>query len=123
MGCVCTTGAEVDARVGGHITFRWKNWKPDLCTTEDRGPIVEFDPPGRFAFQWHPFDKQTPTTVTFTLLAKYGGTVVDLTENGYINTPKSRKTQLECASGWGEALALLKFYLEYGVKYQSPKVR
>ena len=24
---------------------------------------------------------------------------------------------MECATGWGEALALLKFYLEHGVVY------
>lgn len=118
-----TSGAEVDARVGGHIKFKWKDWGPDLCTTEDGGPIVEFDPPGRFAFQWHPIDKHLPVTVTFAMLAKHGGTIVELTESGYVDTSKSRRTQLDCASGWGEALALLKFYLEYGVTYQSPKVK
>jgi len=28
---------------------------------------------------------------------------------------------LECACGWGEALALLKFYLEHNLTYTQPK--
>jgi hypothetical protein len=43
--------------------------------------------------------------------------VVHLTEKGYTNTPGGRRNMLECASGWGEALTLLKFYLEHGVTY------
>jgi len=28
---------------------------------------------------------------------------------------------LECASGWGEALTLLKFYIEHGIVYAQLK--
>ena len=28
---------------------------------------------------------------------------------------------LECAAGWGEALTLLKFYVEHGVVYTPPQ--
>jgi hypothetical protein len=28
---------------------------------------------------------------------------------------------LECASGWGEALTLLKFYIEKGLVYTGPE--
>ncbi len=28
---------------------------------------------------------------------------------------------LECVGGWGEALTLLKFYIEHGIAYTHPK--
>lgn len=28
---------------------------------------------------------------------------------------------LECAAGWGEAITLLKFYLEHGLIYTTPQ--
>ena len=40
-----------------------------------------------------------------------------LLEHGYQDTPSGRLAFADCATGWGEALKLLKFYLEHGVKY------
>jgi len=40
-----------------------------------------------------------------------------LQEHGYQDTPTGRKAFADCACGWGEALTLLKFYVEYGLKY------
>jgi hypothetical protein len=62
-----------------------------------------------------------PTKISFDLEEKFGGTVVTLKEVGYPNTPEGRSAMLECASGWGEALTLLKFYLEFGDIYTPPE--
>jgi uncharacterized protein YndB with AHSA1/START domain len=111
-----TTGMELDPRPGGNIVFRWKNWGPDFYTLEAPGKVVEARRPECFAFQWG----QAPTTIRFELTAAHGGTVVHLTEQGYANTPEGRKNMLECACGWGEAVTLLKFYMEHGVTYTPP---
>ncbi|UCC81415.1 MAG: hypothetical protein JSW64_01160 [Candidatus Zixiibacteriota bacterium] len=60
------------------------------------------------------------TTVELALEGKHGGTVVTLTESGYPDTSEARAMILECACCWGEALTLLKFYLEHGVVYTPP---
>jgi uncharacterized protein YndB with AHSA1/START domain len=116
-----TTGMEVEPRSGGKIVFRWRDFGPNFYTTEAPGVVIEAERPGRFAFQWYPIGPETPTTVTFMLSEQYGGTVVRLTEDGYSDAPASREMILECAAGWGEALALLKFYLEHGLVYAQPR--
>lgn len=108
-----TDGATVDARPGGEICWRWKEWGPNKVTTEDCGPILEADPGRRFVFQWH----ADPTTVEIDLEEQGGGCVVRLRERGYRKTLRGLKSQMSCAVGWGEALTLLKFYVEHGVTY------
>ena len=49
------------------------------------------------------------------------GTVVRSKESGYPDTPEGPRALLDCATGWGEALALLKFCLEKGVPYTQPE--
>jgi uncharacterized protein YndB with AHSA1/START domain len=112
-----TEGAKVDARPGGHITFRWKNWGPDLYTGEDGGPVLEAQPPERFIFQWHPDNSSYRTTVEITSVKSDKGTIVQLREYGYQDTPNGLKAMLDCATGWGEALTLLKFFVEHGIRY------
>ena len=108
---------EVNPEPGGRIVFRWKDWGPDFYSVEADGKVHTADRPGRFAFEWYPVGKETPTVVDFRLEEKYGGTVVQVTENGYPDTQAGRDMILECACGWSEALTLLKFYLEHGVTY------
>ncbi len=112
-----TTGAMVDARPGGEIRFRWKDWGPDHVTTEDGGPILEAQRPERFVFQWHPDNSSYATTVEINFEQAEHGTVIRLREHGYEDTSSGRKAMLACAGGWGEALTLLKFYLEHDLKY------
>lgn len=106
-----TQGTTVDLRPGGKIHFRWANWGPDHVTTQDEGTVLEAIPNRRFVFTWRPGD--TPTTVLIDLEERDGGTVVSLSESGYT----SFNGFVECATGWGEALTLLKFYLEHGFTY------
>jgi uncharacterized protein YndB with AHSA1/START domain len=110
-----TNGTEVDARPGGRIVFRWVDWGVDHYTTEAAGPVLEAEAPRRFVFQWKPAD--STTTISFDLEALGEGTVVEVREEGYTSSPCDMSAMLECASGWGEALALLKMYLEHGVLY------
>jgi uncharacterized protein YndB with AHSA1/START domain len=47
-----TTGAEVHARPGGEMVWRWVRWAPDEVTFEDRGPVLEAKRPERYVFRW-----------------------------------------------------------------------
>ncbi len=112
-----TTGASIDARPGGQIRFRWRNWGPDNVTAEDGGPVLEARRPERFVFQWHPDTPHYATTVELDFNLGEDGTVVRLREYGYQDTPSGRRALANCAAGWGEALTLLKFYVEHGIRY------
>jgi uncharacterized protein YndB with AHSA1/START domain len=112
-----TTGAEIDFRPDDHIHFRWADWGPDKFSGEDGGPIIVAERPHKFVFQWHPFSDKFPTTVNITLEQSRDGTVVTLKETGYQDTPSGRVAFVSCATGWGEALTLLKFFVEHGVRY------
>lgn len=112
-----TSGAEVDARPGGRIVFRWKEWGVERYTGEDGGEVLEARRPSRFAFRWHPEGPDRFTTVTIDIDPDPAGAAVRLRDSGFSDTPAGRRKLLECASGWGEALALWKFYVEHGVRY------
>lgn len=113
-----TTGMELEPHPSGKCNFAWKDWGPDFYTLTAPGKVIEAVRPHRFVFQWGSEGKET--TVRFELSAERGGTVVTLTEDGYRDTPDGRAIILECASGWGEALTLLKFYIEHGIVYAGP---
>lgn len=112
-----TSGASIDPRRGGKIHFRWMDWGADHFTGEDGGPVLEAHRPERFVFTWHPDGPQYATTVEIDFEMVDQGTVVRLRESGYQNTPSGWQALTNCAAGWGEALTLLKFYVEYGLHY------
>jgi uncharacterized protein YndB with AHSA1/START domain len=110
-----TTGAEVDPRPGGEMTWRWVRWGPDEVTAEDHGPVLEARRPERYVFRWQAELRGTTVEVDFEEHAE--GTVVRLREHGYPDTPEGWAGYQECSTGWGEALTLLKFYVEHGLRY------
>lgn len=112
-----TRGAAVEARPGGQIRFRWRDWGPDRVSAEDGGPVLEAQRPQKFVFQWYPDGPQYATTVEIDFCEDPDGTVIRLREYGYHDTPSGRRALLECATGWGEALALWKVYVEHGIRY------
>src|SRR6266581_1297954 len=114
-----TTGASVDAEPQGTILFRWQDWGPDHISTEDSGTVLEAQRPERFMFRWDSDDPYRAITVEFIFELTNGGddTIVRLKEYGYHNTPASLKALAEHAASWGEALTLLKFYVEHGLRY------
>ena len=110
-----TQGTEVDAQPGGAILFRWVEAQVDRYTATAGGPVLEADPPRRFVFQWTPGD--STTTIEFDLEPLGSGTRLSVKESGHRATQKDVEALVDCAAGWGEALALLKFYLEHDVTY------
>jgi uncharacterized protein YndB with AHSA1/START domain len=117
-----TTGAQIDPRPGGKILFRWTDWGPDDVTGEDGGPVLEAQAPKYFVFQWYPDNPTYPTTVEIKFQAAVDndgthGTIVRLREYGYQRTPSGLEACINCATGWGEALTLLKFYVEHNIRY------
>ncbi len=114
-----TSGSVVDARPGGRIQFVWKDWGPDKYTTESDGPVLEAERGKRFVFQWNPDsgNRELATTIEINLEAVNEGTILRLREYGHENTSTSIAALAECAAGWGEAITLMKFYVEHGITY------
>lgn len=112
-----TEGAEVEPREGGHIKFRWRNWGADKVSSDDGGPVIEADRPRRFVYKWFPAGEEYSTTVEMDFEPVEEGTIIRLREYGYRDDPRSRRAMLACATGWGEALTLLKFYVEHNIRY------
>lgn len=57
------------------------------------------------------------TNVSFTLEPFKSGTILTVIETGYSNSERDVRACLGCATGWGEALTLLKFFIEHGITY------
>ena len=112
-----THSSTLDAKPGGAFIWRWKDWGPDCYTVEVLGTVIEAVRPERFVFEW---GSSNPTRIAMLLSEQSGGTVLRLTEQGHLNDAKGRAMALECAAGWGEAITLLKFYLEHGITYTTP---
>ncbi len=116
-----TSDATGESKPGSVLVWRWKDWGPDRVTTEDHLDVLEAVPNQRFASRWHPVGSQVEAVHTTTVSVDFEqvetGTVVRLRETGYLDTPEHLKACLNCATGWGEALTLLKFYVEHGIRY------
>jgi len=110
-----TTKATVDARPGGSYHFYWENWGAERETVTLSGPIVDAIPNRIFSFKWE--TGESLTTVRFELEPRAPGTIVKLSETGYSTSDLDVRACISCAGGWGEALTLLKFYLELNVTY------
>jgi len=115
-----TTGMELDLISGGEMLFKWVDWGAEFYNVSAKSKVLEFREPELFVFEWYPV-KNHPTTIKMKLESKFGGTIVTLHESGYPDTAEGRDKILECASGWGEALTLLKFYLEFNTVYTLPQ--
>jgi uncharacterized protein YndB with AHSA1/START domain len=127
-----TRGTSLDEQ---RILLRWRDaaanrhrvtlWGPVHTDMEIGGPIVAAEHNQRFAFEWNPAGH--PTTVDFHMQPRGSGTVVTVSESGYTEADLAatgvtgqvdqRSPFAMCASGWGEALTLLKLYLEHGLTY------
>jgi len=112
-----TTGATVDARPGGTIRFRWKDWGPTGYNGENGGPVVEAVAPSRFVFRWLVDSGRYETTVEISIQARDRDTMVSLVEGTYADDETGLDDMLKRASGWGCVLTLLKFHLQHGVTY------
>lgn len=115
-----TTGMILEPKVGGKCCFNWKDWGPDRYTNNSDGKVVAFEPSTLFAFEWYAAGRENPTTIRFNLEPISGGTALTIEESGYLDTDDCRAQILSCASGWGEAATLLKFFIEHGIIYTQP---
>ncbi|WP_366163746.1 SRPBCC domain-containing protein [Bacillus infantis] len=97
----------------GDIRLKWKSFGPEKLVLVDGGKILHSEPGRRFTFQWTPGD--STTTVSFTLEPADKGTLVRVQETGYTSSCKDLQACVNCAAGWGEALVLLKLYVEHAL--------
>ncbi|HET7615970.1 MAG TPA: SRPBCC domain-containing protein [Bacillales bacterium] len=104
---------ETSVDLNGEIRLRWKSYGRNGKDIEDGGPVLKAEPGEAFAFQWSP--GLVPTTVSFVLEPFREGTLVELRETGYSSADRDVAACVDCAAGWGEALTLLKFYMEHGI--------
>lgn len=104
---------ETTVDLDGEIRLRWKEFGPEKENVEDGGPVLEAVPNESFVFQWSPGEGMT--TVALRLEPNREGTLVSLRETGYTTSDTDMAACLNCSVGWGEALTLLKFYLEHGI--------
>lgn len=111
-----TQGSEVDLRPGGAVRLRWREWGPQKIDAQDGGPVLEAVAPERFVFRWHE-DAENPTQVTFDLEEHPEGTLLRVVDDGYPDTERGKELFMDCAAGWGEALTLVKFWVEHGLRY------
>ncbi len=99
------------------LEFIWTLDGPYKANGKETGPIISAIPNKEFSFIWH--EGAHDTTVKFVLDIIDEGTKITVTEVGYSTTDEGMWQMLECACGWGEALILLKFYLEHGITYRT----
>lgn len=98
------------------IDFRWRDWGPQKYTGSDGGPILANRRPDRFSFLWSHHGSKWRTLVELTFQEFADGTLVKVRESGFPETPVGRAALVSNACGWGEALALAKFWIEHGVR-------
>lgn len=116
-----TTGTVSEPRPGGTMTWRWQDWGPHRYTGTSTVPVHAAERPKRIVFGWDgeggsPKDAERHlTTVEIDFVPGPGGTTVHLRDHGYRDTPAGYKANIDCAIGWGEALAFMKVYVEHGI--------
>ena len=101
----------------GKLHLRWVEWGAEKVTTSSENlPILEDKFPERFVYQWW-LETGNPTTIEIDFLEHEEGTLVNLRESGYEDSDEGHKRFEDCATGWGQALTLLKFFCEHGLTY------
>ena len=110
-----TADSSLDVRVGGRIIWQWKEWGADRVSTGDHGQILELERDRRLVFSWHPDRPDYATRVEMVLEDAAAGCVLRVRETGFEDSPSGLHAMIQCAAGWGEALTLLKIYLEHGI--------
>ena len=111
-----TEGTELDPKPGGTLILRWKDWGVEKFTGEITGSVVEARRPERFAFRWPVDSGNSMTTVTIDIENHDEGCVVRLVEGIYDDDDVGTQDMLNRATGWAQALTLMKFWVEHGLK-------
>ena len=111
-----THGTELDPKPGGALVFRWQDWGVEKFTGEMAGDVVEARRPDRFSFRWPVDSGGYMTTVTIDIEAHEEGSVVRLVEGIYDDDEVGTQDMLNRATGWAQALTLMKFWVEHGIR-------
>ena len=111
-----TSGTELDPRPGGSLVLRWRDWGVEKFTGEIEGDVVEVRQPDRFAFRWPVDSGSYKTTVTIDIEAHDEGSVVRLVEGTYEDDDVGIQDMLNRSTGWAQALTLMKFWVEHGLR-------
>lgn len=98
-------------------SFSLERLGPEKYTGENGGPVLEAVWPSRFVFQWKSDSGLSVTTVEMDFTPVEDGTVVRLQEGGFQDSPEGMQDLLNRSAGWGEALTLMKFFVEHGIRY------
>jgi uncharacterized protein YndB with AHSA1/START domain len=112
-----TTGTTLEPRPGGALVFRWRDWGVERFSGEMAGEVVEARAPERLVFKWPVDSGGYMTTVTVDFEPHAEGTVVRLLEGTYEDGDVGTQDMLNRAGGWAQALTLMKFWVEHGLKY------
>jgi uncharacterized protein YndB with AHSA1/START domain len=110
-----TSGTTLEAKPGGALVFRWKDWGVEKFTGEMAGDVVVAHRPDRFVFRWPVDLGGYMTTVIIDIETHAEGSVVRLVEGEYEDGEVGTQDMLNRASGWAQALTLMKFWVEHGV--------
>ena len=97
--------------------FYWENFGGGRETVSQKGRIIHVDLNHQLSLEWQTNEDGNRAVTKFVLTPHESGTLVELEESGYKWSERDMKVALICAGGWGEALTLLKFYLEHGLTY------
>ncbi|HEX3956082.1 MAG TPA: SRPBCC domain-containing protein [Trebonia sp.] len=108
-----TSEAVFEARPGGAVRFVWRNWGPDAIDVTDQGSVLAAEPDHSLVFTWG----DPPSRVSIVIDPCDRGCIVRLTEDQLPPGEAGIERLADCAAGWGEALTLLKFYVEHGLTY------
>lgn len=113
-----TSGTTMERRVGGRIQFAWREWGPDKITVEGNARILQLVEDEVFAWRWDEAEGYPSRTSELEVEERGNHTVVRVTDTGTDpDAPHGEVIPLAVAAGWGEALTLLKMYVEHGLRY------
>lgn len=113
-----TQGTVMERRVGGRILFVWRDWGPDRLHVEGAARILQLVEGRLFVWRWDDAEGYPSRTSELELEEADHGTIVRVTDSATDpDAPHGEVIPLAVAAGWGEALTLLKMYVEHGVRY------
>lgn len=98
--------------------------------------VIEVVPNERLVFQWPAYEADPPnvddkdeheqdaeadynTTVTMTFKSVDGGTMVEIAEEGWRDTPAARRGSYGNCQGWSQMLCCLKAWVEHGINLRE----
>lgn len=110
-----TSGTTLEEKAGGVLVFRWKDWGVEKFTGEIVGNVVDLRRPHQFVFRWPVDSGGYMTTVRIDVESDAEGAVVRLVEGVFEDGEVGTQDMLNRASGWAQALTLMKVWVEHGV--------